>query len=62
MLRWATPRHQVIGRIEDRSRLPHPREVSHTPISVTARPMNIAGLSGSENSIQAHSMVTGGLR
>ena len=40
----------------------YPREVSHTPTSVTASPRNMAGVSGSANSAQAHSMVTGGLR
>jgi hypothetical protein len=39
-----------------------PRDVTHTPTSVTASPAKIATLNGSENNIQAHSMVTGGLR
>lgn len=37
-------------------------EVIHTPINVTASPANIATVRGSENSIHAQSIVTGGLR
>lgn len=45
-----------------RLRIGQPREVSHTPTKVTASPANIAKVRGSENNIQAHSIVTGGLR
>ncbi len=38
------------------------RDVIQTPTSVTASPRNIAIVRGSENSAQAHSIVTGGLR
>ena len=37
-------------------------DVDQTPINVTERPANIAKVRGSEKSIQAQSMVTGGLR
>lgn len=39
-----------------------PRDVIHTPTSVTTSPANIATVRGSENRIHAHSIVTGGLR
>ena len=41
---------------------PQLRDVIQTPTSVTASPKNIATVNGSENSAQAQSMVTGGLR
>ncbi|EJC76794.1 hypothetical protein Rleg10DRAFT_5482 [Rhizobium leguminosarum bv. trifolii WSM2012] len=40
----------------------HPRAVIQIPTIVTARPMNIVAVNGSEKSAQAHTMVIGGLR
>lgn len=42
--------------------IPQSWDVIHTPTNVTASPVSIVKVKGSEKSIQAHSMVTGGLR